>query len=262
MHAAEIAEEAARNGAERILVTGGDGSVSEVVHGVALAQKAGFPSPKVVVIPSGRGNDFADAMDLPKAPDEIASMILADHCIDADICVAGDGTFERYFANGSGFGIDSAINSRAMEAPISGKASYLWGIGVSIFRDLIHQNAHFVIDGKAFDMKMVFVTAMNGRQEGGGFRLAPDFDVTDGLLDVCIFGNGLPAMKLISMLPNLKSGKLDVPGAYTCKAKSLEVHLDSDAKGLFSQVDGETIIENGRDFYASVSPYHFKLVTK
>ena len=44
------------------------------------------------------------------------------------------------------------------------------------------------------------------------------------------------------------------------QAASVHVHLEPDKKGLFSQVDGETIIENGYDFYSKISPYKIDIV--
>ena len=107
---------------------------------------------------------------------------------------------------------------------------------------------------------MVLFAAMNGRQEGGGFRLAPKYKLDDGLLDICMVGGNLPPARLLLTIPHLSAGTLDYPGILSLQAASVHVHLDSDKKGLYSQIDGETIIENGHDFYSKISPYKIDII--
>ncbi len=258
--AAALAEAAAKDGAERVFISGGDGSVNEAVNGLVSAQKQGFRSTALGIIPNGRGNDFCAGIGMPMKLEDIAETFRRDHRIRCDIGAAGDGTFERYFINGSGFGIESSINYYASRSKLKGKISYLYGIGKSIFRDLHIQDALIVIDGKEIRYPFVMFAAMNGRQEGGGFRLAPNFRLNDGLLDICMVGGNLPPARLLLTIPHLSAGTLDYPGILSMQAASIHVHLDSDKKGLYSQVDGETIIENGRDFFSKISGYQIDII--
>lgn len=260
--AAEFAEKAAKNGADRVIISGGDGSINEAVNGLVNAQKQGFTGTALGFIPSGRGNDFCEALGIPKKLPEIAEILKQDHRMRCDIGSAGDGTFEHYFINGSGFGIESAINYYATQSFISGKFSYIYGIVKSIFHDLHVQEADFDIDGKTMHYPFVLFAAMNGRQEGGGFRLAPNYRLDDGLLDICMVGGNIPVPRLLLTIPHLSSGKLDYPGILAMQASTVHVHLSPDKKGLFSQVDGETIIERGYDFYSKISPWKIEIVVK
>ena len=259
-HAAGLAEDAAKAGAERVFISGGDGSVNEAVNGLVSAQKQGFTGTALGIFPNGRGNDFCDGIGMPVTKDGLTEIFRRDHRIRADVGAAGDGTFERYFINGSGYGIDSAINYYASVSPFKGKPSYAVGIVQSIFRDLHLQEAEFEIDGKTFREPFVLFAAMNGRQEGGGFRLAPDFSLTDGLLDICTVDGNLSTLQMLMCIPSLRSGNMGHPGIISMKAASVHIHLDPDKKGLFSQVDGETIIERGRDFYSRISPYKIEII--
>lgn len=260
LQAAEMAEKAAAEGAERVFICGGDGSINEAVNGLVSAQKKGFTGTALGIIPNGRGNDFCACIDMPLQLERMVSVFARDHRLTCDIGAAGDGTFERYFINGSGFGIESAINYYASRSPLKGKISYIYGIGKSILRDLYVQDALIVLDGKEIHYPMALFAAMNGRQEGGGFRLAPNFRLDDGLLDICMVGGNIPPILLLRTIPHLSSGKLDYPGIFSMQAASVHVHLDPDKKGLFSQVDGETIIKNGHDFYAKISPYKLDII--
>lgn len=259
-HAAELAENAAKEGAGRVFITGGDGSINEAVNGLVSAQKQGFTGTALGIIPNGRGNDFCACIGLPAKPEKIADVFARDRRLTCDIGAAGDGTFERYFMNGSGFGIESAINFYASQSLLKGKVSYIYGIVKSIIHDLRIQEAEITIDGKTMRYPMVLFAAMNGRQEGGGFRLAPNFKLNDGLLDICMVGGNLPAARLLLTIPHLSSGELDFPGILSMQAASVHVHLEPDKKGLYSQIDGETIIENGYDFYTKISPYKIDII--
>ena len=259
-HVTQLAEQAALEGAERVIVCGGDGTINEAVNGLVAAQKQGVKDTALAFIPNGRGNDFLSAVGINRDLDSVMKVIAADHRVRADIGAAGDGTFERYFMNGSGFGIDSAVNYYAGESILNGKLSYAYGVIMSVAKDLSQQIATITLDDKTFDFEIVLFTAMNGRQEGGGFRLAPNFSLTDGKLDICYIGGGLPAWRLLKTIPRLSAGLLDHPDIHTAQAASVHVHLEPDKKGLISQVDGETIILHGHDFYAKVAPYKIDLV--
>ena len=259
-HASELAEAATKAGADRVFISGGDGSINEAVNGLVNAQKQGFTGTALGFLPTGRGNDFCDALGIPKKLPDIVRILKADHRLICDIGAAGDGTFEHYFINGSGFGIESAINFYAAQSIISGKLSYIYGIGKSMFHDLLIQEALIEIDGKEMRYPFVLFAAMNGRQEGGGFRLAPDYRLNDGLLDICMVGGNIPVPRLLLTIPHLSNGTLNFPGILSMQAASVHVHLDADKKGLFAQTDGETIIEKGYDFYSKVSPWKIEII--
>ncbi len=260
MQAEKMAETAAAEGAERVIICGGDGSINEAVNGLVEAQKKGFTGTALGIIPNGRGNDFCACINMPLQLDQMGEIFTRDHRLSCDVGSAGDGTFERYFINGSGFGIESAINYYAARSPLKGKISYIYGIGKSIFNDLYVQDALITLDGKENHYPFALFAAMNGRQEGGGFRLAPNFRLNDGLLDICMVGGNIPPVLLLRTIPHLSSGKLDYPGIFSAQAASVHVHLEPDKRGLFSQTDGETIFRNGHDFYARISPYKLDII--
>lgn len=260
LQAAEFAETAAKEGADRVFITGGDGSINEAVNGLVSARKQGFTGTALGIIPNGRGNDFCACIGMPLRLEQTVAILARDHRMRCDVGAAGDGTFERYFLNGSGFGIESAINYYAGLSRLKGKISYIYGIAKSIANDLCVQDAHLTIDGKETDYPFVMFAAMNGRQEGGGFRLAPKFRLDDGLLDLCMVGGNLPKARLLLTIPHLSAGTLDYPGILSMQAASVHVHLDPDKKGLISQVDGETIFRNGYNFYSKISPYKLDIV--
>ncbi len=257
----EIAENAVKNGAERIIVSGGDGTVNETVNGLILAQKHGYGKATLGIIPNGRGNDYCFSMNIPLKLEDAVKIIQEGYTRPVDIGVAGDGTFERYFCNGSGFGIDSAINYRASISKLGGFPSYLWGLIQSLLLDAHERNVTITLDEQPeISLPILLFTAMNGKREGGGFILGPDFDIGDGKLDVTAIGDHIHFLSMLRLVKLIFKGDLSDPYFHTYKASSVHVHTDD--KGMFAQVDGETIIKEGHDFYASIIPEKIDLFIK
>ena len=67
----ELAAEAISNGATRLVVVGGDGSVNEVVNGVI-----GSGNVELAVIPRGTGWDFVRTFDIPRDLDAAIDVAL------------------------------------------------------------------------------------------------------------------------------------------------------------------------------------------
>ena len=111
---------------------------------------------------------------------------------------------ERYFLNGGGMGFDSAINFYASKSRFAGFASYGIGLVKAVFRDFRQEQALITAPGFAFNEPVLFVAFLNGKREGGGFILAPDFDIQDGLLNVCIVGRGSSLPKLLPLIPRFQ----------------------------------------------------------
>lgn len=257
-HAIELVEQMVKDGYKKIIVVGGDGTVNEAINGLVKAQQKGYGSACLGVIPNGRGNDFGFSMKIPSDLQSAVDVIKADHHVLIDIGSAGDGTFERFFCNGSGFGVDAAINHYAAVSKLNGFPSYLWGLLKAIFFDIRQPMAKISWDDGHFEMPILLLAAMNGMREGGGFKLAPEFSINDGKLDVCIVGNNQPVSRLLPLIPRLIQGRLDHPEIITLKTGKLQVKIEG--KGLFSQVDGETIFSSGTSFNVSICPWKVDLI--
>ena len=125
--------EVVNGGADRIIVAGGDGSVHEAVNGIMTAENTA----KLGVIPTGTGNDFAKASQIP-LDWEHATALLGDRITaGANWRRIDVGRMnERFFANGVGIGFDARVTKVAR--------SYRWPIG-----DLVYLLAlvRCVVDG-------------------------------------------------------------------------------------------------------------------
>lgn len=191
-------------GATRIVVAGGDGSVHETANGLMRAErKAAFG-----VVPTGTGNDFAKACDIPldwqQATQALAGRIVAGSATRAIDIGSMNG---RYFANGAGIGFDARVTHIAR--------SYHWPIG-----DLVYLLAIFrgMIDGLAsppmritagdhrWDGPVTLANVANGPWVGGMFHIAPMAANGDGHFDLMI-ADAVTRRRILGLLPKVMSGE-------------------------------------------------------
>ncbi|MDC9229141.1 YegS/Rv2252/BmrU family lipid kinase, partial [Clostridioides difficile] len=90
------AEEAVRNRFDLVVAAGGDGTINEVINGIAEKEYR----PKVGIIPTGTTNDFARALHVPRDVIKATKIIAAGQSVAMDIGKAN----ETYFINIGGRG--------------------------------------------------------------------------------------------------------------------------------------------------------------
>ncbi|MDE5691970.1 MAG: YegS/Rv2252/BmrU family lipid kinase, partial [Alistipes sp.] len=158
-----------------MVVAGGDGTVNFVVN--AMKQK-GLDIP-LGIIPAGTANDFAGALGMSGKPLQAARQI-AFGSIDRVDCGRVN---NQYFVNVLSFGIFTTTSQHTSNASkhLIGKLAYLIE-GVKEFRSLHAVPLEVVADGEAFDLDSLIVLVFNG-ETAGGFRLARQASVRDGLFD-------------------------------------------------------------------------------
>jgi len=175
-----IAREAAETGKElRIYACGGDGTLNEVVCGVA-----GHDNAAVTVFSGGSGNDFAKMFDDPKAFFDLNRLMDADE-VTFDLIKCND----DFSLNICSVGLDARIGtdvSNYKRLPLlHGFRAYAASTVVNIVKGI---SEHYVVEvnGETIDADQTFVCVCNGRFYGGGFNPIPDADPTDGKLDVLL----------------------------------------------------------------------------
>ncbi len=244
-----------------IVILGGDGTVNEAVQGLE-----GSGHITLGYIPIGSGNDFARDLGLPLEPRAALLNILSPkHIVSMDIgLVTGSGQ-ERRFAGSSGMGFDAAICLEALDSPIKnwlnrmklGKFTYIAIAFHQLFAFRPYPITAVLDEKKKLHFpKGYFICAMNHPYEGGGLKLAPYADGSDGLLDVCVI-SGLPKPLLPFLLPTAFFGKHLRFRKYvsyhrcrsvTLKARSpLPVHTDGESFGCHRSVTMRTL-----DFQVSI----------
>ena len=237
-HLAELAREAALDGAELLVVVGGDGSVNEVVNGLAGLGR----QPEVAVVPRGTGWDFSRTFGIPRKIDDAVQIALQGDVRTIDLGRASyrawDGSdATAWFANVASAGMSGAIAKRANETTkaLGGKASYLWAT-FAVFSGWEATEIEVAVDGERRAGPMFDVVIANGRFFGGGLEICPEAEPDDGLFDVLTIGD-VTKRDLVQTMPKMYRGThLPHPKAELLRGSSVTVKSETP---LPIELDGE-----------------------
>ena len=228
---ARIAREAAETGRElRIYACGGDGTLNEVVSGVA-----GFDNVAVTVYSGGSGNDFVKLFDEPKAFFDLNRLMDADEAT-FDLIKCND----RIALNICSVGLDARIGtdvSNYKRLPLlHGFRAYAASTVVNVVKGIAE---HYVVElnGQTFDEEMTFVCVCNGRFYGGGFNPIPEADPSDGLLDVLLVKK-VSRAQVPGLIGKYKNGRYKELSSVATYFKTDKVVIRCD-KPTSINVDGE-----------------------
>lgn len=200
----------ARRSKSRVVVAvGGDGTINEVVNGIAGSERV------MGIIPTGSGNDLVKSLGIPHAIGKALQVLKAGHVRTMDIGKVQTGTLQngsisyapwRLFANGVGIGFDAAVARRVSEITyLRGTLLYLAAVLQIVGR---YRSPEFSVqlDGKSWTGRELLMAVGNGRCAGGGFYLTPEATVADGLLDLTVVAHA-PVWKILGLIPGVMGGK-------------------------------------------------------
>lgn len=172
---------AIEEGASRIVVAGGDGTLNAAVDtlmGAELGREASLG-----LLPLGTANDFAKSAGIPS--DDVAaalSLACTGEATRIDVgCVNGS-----YFVNAASLGFGAQVTATTpqdMKSLLGGAAYSIMGL-VRAFRAEPHEGRLTLPDGETIEVRFLMMAVGNGRFAGGGFDVAPYASLTDGLLDI------------------------------------------------------------------------------
>ena len=190
-------------GEERIIVAGGDGSIHEAVNGIM----ASGGNASLGVIPTGTGNDFAKACDIPLEW-EHAAQLLADRMASKHHLKTIDigGMNDRFFANGAGIGFDAKVTriARSYRLPI-GDFVYLLAIFRGMLDGIATPRLRISSPELSWDDRATLASISNGPWIGGMFHIAPMAANDDGKLELMIAAP-VTRRRILTLLPKLMGG--------------------------------------------------------
>ncbi|HKA26899.1 MAG TPA: diacylglycerol kinase family protein [Gaiellaceae bacterium] len=236
-HLTELAKEAADEGAELLVAVGGDGTVHEVVNGIA--DRAGV---ELAVVPRGTGRDFVRTYAIPRKLDDALRTARDGHAREIDLGIArfrswqGE-TDESYFANVASAGMSGAIAKRANETSkaLGGKASYAWAT-LTVFSRWRTAELTVSVGAETRRARMHDVIVANGRYLAGGMKICPDAEPDDGVFDVLLIGNLTKGDLLLTLPKTYRGSHLPHPKAELLRGSTVEIDAN---EPLPVELDGE-----------------------
>ena len=200
------AERAARlaiaDGCSTVFAAGGDGTVNEVLNGVAAADALARTT--IGIVPLGTGNDFAAALGIPAEVEPALDVLLQGRTLDVDLGEVNG----RVFVNTSGGGFIAEVSVAVTPhlKTIAGRLAYLIG-GAQALLEFDPVRATVVLEpgGQRIGLGLYAFAVCNSRLIAGGRLIAPHAVIDDGLLDVCLI-EAMSAIEFVALARKVADG--------------------------------------------------------
>ncbi|TFU14571.1 diacylglycerol/lipid kinase family protein [Thermus tengchongensis] len=246
-HATELSRNAPEGA--RVVAVGGDGTVHEVLRGLAGTEKV------LGVVPIGSGNDFARMLGLKGLPwREALELALFGPEEAIDLGQVNGEPFGAFL----GIGFDALVAKKALTAPsfLRGMPRYLYAL-FGVLKDLRLPEGRVLVDGvEVHRGPLLLLAAMNGPAYGGGIPMAPMADPRDGLL-AFILARSFTRLGVVFILPRLLLGRhLSHPQVAAYAGQRVEVAF---AQPMPAHADGELLPESAL-YQAEVRPLGLRVV--
>ena len=262
--AMRFAREAVSDGIRSVIACGGDGTLHEVVNGIAMV-----PDVTLGVLPCGRGNDFAAAIGVPLKPEAAIATLLSGTPIRVDLgrCYQNSPqltvnsrqlkggvvepepsltdnrqlTADCYFVTIATCGYDTEVSRRAAKGTplFAGTASYAYAAVETLF----YYEPPFVrLEGDFGIHEGPLLLAATGitHRYGGGFQIVPNAQIDDGLFDVCIIHPVSSLTVLRLMVTLFWGGHVSHPAVSMHQTRTLTIETDTP---ILLYADGEPMCE-------------------
>ena len=227
------AERAAKAGFDLVIAAGGDGTINEVVNGIAPLKHR----PKMAIIPTGTTNDFARALKIPRGnPVAAAKVIGKNQMVKMDI---GRARNDTYFINIAAAGSLTEL-TYSVPSQLKTTVGYLAYLakGAELLPQVSKVPVKITHDEGVFDGEASMIFAAITNSVGGFEQIAPDAKLDDGLFTLIIVKTA-NLLHLLSLIRLLLSGKhiYDKRIEYI-KTSKIVIEPQSD-KRMMINLDGE-----------------------
>jgi diacylglycerol kinase (ATP) len=237
-HLIDLAASAVESGATLVVAVGGDGTLNEVVNGIAQKDV------DLATIPLGTGMDFVRTYGIPTKLEDAVRVALdgETRTIDAGRVryrTWSGGEAERWFANVGSVGMSGAVAQRAngMSKMLGGKVTFFYAL-TRVFLEWENTDVVVKLDDGERRGRMHDVIVANGVWHGGGMMLAPEARSDDGLFEVVFIGD-VSKVDFLTTAPKIYKGK-HVAHPKVEVVRSAHVHVDA-TEHLPIEVEGEQV---------------------
>lgn len=204
-HATALARQAAEEGYKLVITAGGDGTVHEVING--LMQVPIERRPRLGIVPLGSGNDFAHTLGIRNDPVEALRQVYTGQPMRIDL-----GRFDigrggqGYFDNTFGMGFDATVTIRSRDITmVRGFMMYLVAVLQTIALNHEAPRMQIESDSGCWDEETIMFVVCNGPREGGGFSVAPDAVLNDGVLNYASVSR-VSRLMMLRLIPEVMRG--------------------------------------------------------
>ena len=251
------AERAAKAGFDLIVAAGGDGTINEVVNGVAPLENR----PKLAFIPTGTTNDYARALKIPMGnPVEAAKIIAKNQTIKMDI---GRAFGNKYFINIAAAGTLSELTYRVPSEAKSrlGYFAYV-AKGAEMLPRSKSRKVRITHDHGVFEGKISLMFAALTNSIGGFEQIAPDAKLDDGNFTLILVKTAKLFEMLALLIQAINGGQhvTDVNVEYL-KTSKLKLEVLDGKEPFMLNLDGEyggdtpvelEVFHNHLEFFANI----------
>lgn len=249
--ATDLARDAVEQGFNVVVDCGGDGTLSEIVNGVAGTDIA------VGVLPGGTANVWAHEMGISEKLPQAAMQLVTATRRRVDVGhVDVNGKHGTYFLLMAGLGIDAAIMAR-VNKKLKNRIGKL-AVGVAAIGALPNVTVapvHIELDGAYWQGKVSQIVIGNTRRYAGFTSMTPEAYANDGQLDICLITAAKPLFGLRQLASLTLRGKVSQAAAEIYRAANIVVR----SPVLFPlETDGGVIDLDDSDLTADGVIYTFR----
>lgn len=261
-NAAELSFDACMAGYRRFIAVGGDGTVHDVLNGIATfvewqkttSAPVSFRDFTLGVIPLGSGNDWIRSLgrkkDIEASIDALYEAetgcqdVVKVSLLDPDALPCHRELSVSYMVNVGGVGLDARVCERVNRKKKEGKRGkvlYVTSLIDAIYRR-IPSPVTVQCDGRTvFDGSFLSIAFGIGKYSGGGMRQTPEAVMDDGLLDMTVIPD-IAMGRIACEAWRLFTGTfLTIPELTSCKGKVITVIPHGNVSGEPVEVDGEVV---------------------
>lgn len=242
-------------GYDVVAAIGGDGTVNEV----AKALIGG--SARLAIIPTGSGNGLARHLGIPMGMQAALQLVFEGVPKSID---AGRINDEFFFCT-AGVGFDAVVGEKFNSSGSRGLATYVEHCAKEFVK---YEPEVYELDilGTKFSQEAFLITFANSSQWGNNAFIAPDANISDGMMDVVVWRKSpMVTMPLITAELFMKKIKYsEFVDTYRCRKVSIMrekegvIQFDGESRKMGRRID-VSVLHNALDVLV---PYHTNVVSQ
>ena len=231
LHARELAKKAVGK-YDVVIVAGGDGTINEVINGIAGTKV------KVGIIPNGTENVIAQELGIPKDHKKAAKVVLKGKTKTYDLGKANG----RYFMMMTGIGLDAKAAKNVDNRPVLKKMLGRGMYHVTAIQTYLTDKPSKLkiwLDDQILPRWGYYAIVGNIKLYGGNLKLTPIARPDDGYLDICIFKNkDIFSMMKYFVGATYKNKIIEMPSIEYFRVKKIKIESE---KKVLAHTDAEII---------------------